>query len=147
MYFLNWRILFLKRIKEPLVDNWLVQRTKMKISDYPTVPVQSSHGAILKDIEHSQPRSERDQKRFMASVSIFLNSSSQKKEVLNALSKLDNINEVYEVKGEFDIVSIVSASSMEEFSYILRKKIMKIKGVKSTITSIFLKTYKQSKIA
>jgi len=40
-------------------------------------------------------------------------------------------------EGEFDIVSIVSASSKEEFRNVLHKKIMKIKGVQSTIVSVF----------
>jgi len=60
-------------------------------------------------------------------------------------SALENIEEIYDVKGEFDIVSIVSASSLEEFSDVLRKQILKIKGVKSTITSVVLKTYKRPK--
>jgi len=64
---------------------------------------------------------------------------------MEALSKLENIEEIYDVKGEFDIVSIVSASSIEEFRDVLRKQIMKIKGVKSTITSVVLKTYKHPK--
>ena len=81
--------------------------------------------------------------RFEASVNIFID-PSQKTQVVEALSKLENIEEIYDVKGEFDIVSMVSASSLEEFSDVLRKQIMKIKGVKSTITSIVLKTYKRS---
>jgi len=84
--------------------------------------------------------------RFEASVSIFVE-PSQKEQVLNALSKLENIEEIYIVAGGFDIVSIVSASCLEEFSDVLRKKIMKIKGVKSTITSIILKAHKRPKSA
>jgi DNA-binding Lrp family transcriptional regulator len=81
--------------------------------------------------------------RFEASVNIFVD-PSQKTHVVDTLSRLENIEEIYDVKGEFDIVSIVSASSLEEFSDVLRKQIMKIKGVKSTVTSIVLKTYKRS---
>ena len=82
-------------------------------------------------------------RRFEASVHIFVE-PTQKTQVVDALLKLENIEEIYDVKGEFNIVSIVSASSLEEFSDVLRKQIMKIKGVKSTITSIVLKTYKHS---
>ena len=64
-------------------------------------------------------------------------------QIIDALSKLEGIGEIYEVKGEFDIVSMVSASSVEEFRNILRKKIMKIKGVKSTIVSVVLKAHRQ----
>ena len=115
----------------------------MKDDEEIATPKQAGKMAALEDIETCQPRKQDRTKRFRASVNIFVNSSAQKKDVLKALSKIENIEEVYEVKGEFDIVSIVSAASMEEFSSVLRKKIMKINGVKSTITSIVLKTYKQ----
>ena len=84
--------------------------------------------------------------RFKASVNIFVD-PAQKEQVIDALSKLENIEEIYDVKGEFDIVSIVSASSMEEFRNVLRKKIMKIKGVRSAITSIVLKVHRRPRSA
>ncbi len=62
--------------------------------------------------------------------------------VLAALSKLKDIEEVYEVAGEYDIVTLVSTSTLEEFRDILQKQIMKIKGVKSTITTIILHPHK-----
>ena len=75
--------------------------------------------------------------RFLASVNIFVE-STQMSSVLVALSKLKNIEEVYEVAGEYDIVTLVSTSTLEEFRDILQRQIMKIKGVKSTITTIVL---------
>jgi DNA-binding Lrp family transcriptional regulator len=62
--------------------------------------------------------------------------------VVAALYKLDNLVELYEVTGEFDIVSLVSAAGIEEFRDVLKNKIMKIKGVKSTVTSVVLKIHK-----
>src|SRR5271157_3836446 len=82
--------------------------------------------------------------RFEASVNLFVD-PSQKAQVIDALSKVENIEEIYDVKGEFDIVSIVSASSPEEFRDILQKKINKIKGVKCTLTSVVLKSHKRLK--
>ena len=82
-------------------------------------------------------------RRFLASVNIFAE-SSQIDNVVMALSKLDNIEEVYEVAGEYDIVTLVATSTLEEFRDILQKKIMKIKGVKSTITSVVFKAHKRS---
>ena len=79
--------------------------------------------------------------KFVASVNIFAE-STEIKNVISALSKLENIEEVYEVKGEYDIVTLVSTSTIEEFRYILQKRIMKIKGVKSTITTIVLQPHK-----
>jgi len=79
--------------------------------------------------------------RFLASVNIFVD-STQMDNVLAALSKLKDIEEVYEVAGEYDIVTLVSTSTLEEFREILQKQIMKIKGVKSTITTILLHPHK-----
>ncbi len=79
--------------------------------------------------------------RFLASVNIFVE-STQINNVLTALSNLKDIEEVYEVAGEYDIVTLVSTSTLEEFRDILQKQIMKIKGVKSTITTIILQPHK-----
>ena len=84
--------------------------------------------------------------RFEASVNLFVD-PSQKEQVIDALSKIENIAEIYDVKGEFDIVSMVSASSVEEFRNVLQEKINKIKGVKSTVTSVVLKAHKHPKAA
>jgi DNA-binding Lrp family transcriptional regulator len=82
--------------------------------------------------------------RFEASVNLFID-PTQKAQVINALSKLENIEDIYEVKGEFDIVSTVSTASLEEFRTILHNKILKIKGVKSTVITVVLKTHKRLK--
>lgn len=82
--------------------------------------------------------------RLLASVNIFVE-PSQKQHVVTALSELNSIEEVYEVAGEYDIVSLVSASCLEEFRDVLQKKIMKIKGIKSTITTIILEPHKGPK--
>ena len=50
--------------------------------------------------------------KFVASVNIFAE-STEIKNVISALSKLENIEEVYEVKGEYDIVTLVSTSTIE----------------------------------
>ena len=63
-------------------------------------------------------------------------------DVVEALAKLDNIEELYEVTGEFDIVTLVQAEDIEQFRDVLKNKIMKIRGVKSTVSSIVLKTHK-----
>ena len=66
-------------------------------------------------------------------------------DVVEALSKIDTVEELYEVTGEFDIVTLVSASDIEEFRDVLKNRIMKIKGVKSTVSSIVLKAHKGPK--
>ena len=79
--------------------------------------------------------------RLLAFVDIFVE-SPQMDDVVQALAALPNTEELYEVTGEFDVVSLVSASDIEEFRDVLKNKIMKIKGVKSTVSSIVLKTHK-----
>jgi DNA-binding Lrp family transcriptional regulator len=56
--------------------------------------------------------------------------------VVEALSKLDNLEELYEVTGEFDIVTVFSASNIKELGDILKNKVMNIKGVVRTVSSI-----------
>jgi len=80
----------------------------------------------------------------LAFVDIFVE-SPEMDEVLDALAQLENLEELYEVTGEFDIVTLVSATDIEEFRDILKNKIMKIKGVKSTVSSIVLKAHKGPK--
>ena len=82
--------------------------------------------------------------RVLASVNIFVD-STELDQVIAALSKLPNIEEIYEVAGEYDIVSLVSTSCMEELRDVLQKGIMKIKGVKSTITTIVMQSHKGPK--
>jgi len=57
---------------------------------------------------------------------------------MKALSCLENVTDTYEVTGEFDIISVVSARDIHEFRDILKNRILRISGVKSTVTSIVL---------
>ena len=65
--------------------------------------------------------------------------------VVQALSKISTVEELYEVTGESDIVTLVSAADIEEFRDTLKNKIMKIPGVKSTVSSIVLQAHKGPK--
>ena len=80
-------------------------------------------------------------KGLLAFVDIFVD-SSRMDEVVHALAQLPNMEELYEVTGEFDIVSLVSANDFEEFRDVLKNKIMKVPGVKSTVSSIVLHSHK-----
>ena len=59
--------------------------------------------------------------------------------VERALSKLDNLEALFEVTGEFDIVALISARDSAEFREILKDKIRSIEGVKATAISVVLK--------
>jgi len=82
--------------------------------------------------------------KLLAFVDIFVE-SPEMDDVLAGLARLEHLEELYEVTGEFDIVTLVSADDIEEFRDILKNKIMKIKGVKSTVSSIVLKAHKGPK--
>jgi DNA-binding Lrp family transcriptional regulator len=62
--------------------------------------------------------------------------------VVQALSQIDNLEHLYELTGEHDIVILVLTSDIEEFRDILKNRIMKIKGVKATVSSVVLKEHK-----
>jgi len=79
--------------------------------------------------------------RLLAFVDIFVE-SPMLDDVVKALNALPNVEELYEVTGEFDIVTLVSAEGIEEFRDLLKNKLLKIKGIKSTVTSIVLNAAK-----
>jgi DNA-binding Lrp family transcriptional regulator len=83
--------------------------------------------------------------RLLAFVDIFVESQEMDNVVL-ALSKLDNLEELYEVTGEFDIVTVFSTSDIKELGDILKNRVMKIKGVKSTVTSIVARAGQRLKV-
>jgi DNA-binding Lrp family transcriptional regulator len=76
--------------------------------------------------------------RFTALVQIFAESTSLDA-VERALSKLDNLEALFEVTGEFDVVALVSAADSAEFREVMKHKIRSIKGIKATAISVVLK--------
>jgi DNA-binding Lrp family transcriptional regulator len=82
--------------------------------------------------------------RLLAFVDIFVESPALD-DVVQALSELANVEQLYEVTGEAEIVILLSAADIEEFRDLLKNKILKIKGVKSTVTSIVLNKVKSSR--
>ncbi|MEN2974658.1 MAG: Lrp/AsnC ligand binding domain-containing protein [Candidatus Caldarchaeales archaeon] len=78
----------------------------------------------------------------LAIVHIFVE-SSKLEHVAREINKLEEALDLYEVTGEFDIIAIMKADDIIGFRKLLKDKIMKIEGVKSTVTSIILYTYKR----
>jgi DNA-binding Lrp family transcriptional regulator len=76
--------------------------------------------------------------RFTALVQIFAETSGLDA-VERALSKLDNLEALFEVTGEFDIVALISARDSAEFREIIKEKVRTIEGVKATSISVVLK--------
>ena len=71
----------------------------------------------------------------LAFVDIFVE-SQEMDDVLAALTQLQALKELYEVTGEFDIVTLVSAADIEEFRDILKNKIMKKLGLNNLLNQI-----------
>ncbi len=78
-------------------------------------------------------------------VRVFLNLFVESKEidhVTEALVKLPEVVDVYEVTGEYDIVVTLKVDNILGFRELLKNKVLKINGVKSTVSSVVLYTHK-----
>jgi DNA-binding Lrp family transcriptional regulator len=79
-------------------------------------------------------------------VRVFLNLFVESKELENvteSLLKLPEVTDVYEVTGEYDIVVQLKVGNIMEFRELLKNKVLKIDGVKSTVSSVVLYTHKR----
>ena len=82
--------------------------------------------------------------RLLALVDILVDSPF-KTEVVTALSRLPNIEELYEVTGNSDIVSVVSGTDIDEIRNLLKNDIRKIPGIRNVLTSIVLNSTRTMK--
>ncbi|MBS7658726.1 MAG: Lrp/AsnC ligand binding domain-containing protein [Candidatus Bathyarchaeia archaeon] len=82
-------------------------------------------------------------KPLLAILNIFVESKAMDK-VVDELVKMPEVLDVYEVTGEFDIVALISTENLSSFRNFLKNKVLKIEGVKSTVTSIILSTPKKN---
>ena len=62
--------------------------------------------------------------------------------VVRTLTQLPNLKEIYVVAGEFDIISLVSFSDIKEFREVLKNRIMKIKGIRSAVSTVIIQSHK-----
>ncbi len=79
--------------------------------------------------------------RVLAFVDLFVD-PARIDEVISSLKEIKNAVQVYEVTGEFDVIVLVNVATIEEFRDMLKNRIMKISGIKSTVTSIVLKSHR-----
>ncbi len=59
-------------------------------------------------------------------------------EVLQALKKLSNVKEAYQVYGVYDIVAKVEADSMDKLKEIVTNRVRRLDKVRSTLTTIVM---------
>lgn len=79
--------------------------------------------------------------RVLAFVDLFVDAPLMD-EVISSLKEIKNAVQIYEVTGEFDVIVLVNVNDIEEFRDLLKNRIMKINGIKSTVTSIVLKSHR-----
>ena len=79
-------------------------------------------------------------------VRVILNLFVESKElegVVQALVKLPEVTDVYEVTGEYDVVSMLKVDGILAFRNILKDKVLRINGVRSTVSSVVLYEHKR----
>jgi len=79
-------------------------------------------------------------------VKAFLNIFVESKEldsITEALVKLPEVTDIYEVTGEYDLVTLVTTDTISSFRDFLKNKILKIDGIRSTVTAVVIYTHKR----
>ena len=79
-------------------------------------------------------------------VRVFLNLFVESKElekVTENLVRLPEVTDLFEVTGEYDIVCMLKVENILAFRELLKNKVLKINGVKSTVSSVVLYTHKR----
>jgi DNA-binding Lrp family transcriptional regulator len=81
-----------------------------------------------------------------AGVVVLLNvfvESQELENVSHALEKLPQVTDLYEVTGEYDLVALISAESITAWRELLKDKILKIRGIRSTVSAVIIHTHKK----
>ena len=79
-------------------------------------------------------------------VKAFLNIFVESKEldsITEVLVKLPEVTDIYEVTGEYDLVTLVTTDTISSFRDFLKNKILKIDGIRSTVTAVVIYTHKR----
>jgi DNA-binding Lrp family transcriptional regulator len=63
-------------------------------------------------------------------------------DVGEALAKIPEVIDVYEVTGEYDIIATAKANDLQKLRSFLSERLMKMHGIKAVTTSVVLHTYK-----
>ena len=66
--------------------------------------------------------------------------SSPTQEVYKRIKEIPNVETIYEVTGEYDIVAVITGMNVVEVNYCI-EKIRKVKGIRKTNTMIVLRSW------
>lgn len=80
-------------------------------------------------------------KGIVSIINIFVE-SKELDNVVKAVIKLPEVTDVFEVTGEYDVVALVGTKDILEFRSLIKNKILKIPGIRSTVTSVVLYAHK-----
>ena len=69
--------------------------------------------------------------------------SQQLENVTQALERLPQVTDLYEVTGEYDLVALIRTESITAFRGLLKDKILKIRGIRSTVSAVIIHTHKR----
>ncbi|RSN69219.1 Lrp/AsnC family transcriptional regulator [Candidatus Korarchaeum cryptofilum] len=64
-------------------------------------------------------------------------------DVVERLMELDEVVDLYEVTGDYDIVAMIEVDSIEEFRSKILRKLMGLKGVRGTNSFVVLHAHKR----
>jgi DNA-binding Lrp family transcriptional regulator len=64
--------------------------------------------------------------------------------VAQSLSETPEVLDVYEVTGDYDIIAIVASEDINQLRGLLKDKVLKTEGIKSSVTTIVLQTHKRT---
>lgn len=70
--------------------------------------------------------------------------SQELERVAQALQRLPQVTDLYEVTGEYDLVALVETDSIVSFRNLLKDKILSIKGISGTNTLVIIHTHKRN---
>ena len=69
--------------------------------------------------------------------------SEQLESVTRALEKLPQVTDLYEVTGEYDLVALLKTDSISGFRELLKNRILRIKGIRSSVSAVIIHTHKK----
>jgi DNA-binding Lrp family transcriptional regulator len=69
--------------------------------------------------------------------------SQELESVSRSLEKIPEVVDLYEITGEYDLVAHIKAESISAFRELLKNKILKIHGIKSTVSAVIIHMYKR----
>jgi len=69
--------------------------------------------------------------------------SQELERVTQALEKIPEVTDLYEVTGEYDLVALIESDSIVAFRELLKNKILRIKGIRSTVSAVIIHMHKK----